>query len=138
MDSLPGSLSYVLDCITADDTVYFSPLIAGDTIVMSTESILVQENVTFLANPDDHITIVGNSSAPTIQVTPSGTLTAVGLHFVAGAGTQAAAVFNKGEVHFSDCEILSNPDCVSNVNLITNSGIMTIDDNCVIKECDGN
>ncbi|MDX1406849.1 MAG: GEVED domain-containing protein, partial [Saprospiraceae bacterium] len=130
-DSGPGSLTDVIDCVAAGDTVYFSDALNGQTIQLYDSSVGISKHVIILADPTQDISVEGVTAARAFDITLNGNVVIEGINIIAGTATFGGAIKNAGQLVLRDVMVQQHPG-QSGKSVVQNVGNLTLQGNCHI------
>ncbi len=125
--SLPGAVA----CASPGDTVRISATLAGKTIDVGPDSLLLDKDLVILANSAN--TSITGSGTRIFEVASSAHIELSNLTIIAGTSLVAAAIQNPGFLRLCDVIIQRNPE-VTGATLIENSDSLRICGNCAIQQ----
>ena len=121
-----GTLLSALNCAIDGDTIYLESAIAGMTIDAGSASMLIDKNITILAQGND-IKIISNGTAPTFVIDDRKNVTFIGFN-VENLSSTGGVIENNGQLTLRDIEVKSGLDEITVKN--HNSAKMTIEGDC--------
>ncbi|HEY3387655.1 MAG TPA: multicopper oxidase domain-containing protein, partial [Saprospiraceae bacterium] len=125
----PGSLPYAIHCANEGDTIFFSPEIAGDTIVVL-DSLLIDKTLTVWNNNSASVTINGTGTSTLMVVNPEVQVTLKNFNLIGGTGESARAIQNYGQLILEDMNIYDSVLNPFSGSTIGNTGILEVKGNC--------
>ena len=119
-----GSLNDMLDCAQHGDTILFDPSLAGDTISLEIDDILIDKSVVLYSTLSPRLSIMAQSTAA-IDVPPPVSVEIYNIDLIGGVGNSPATLLNRGNLKLNDVDIYRHPDDVSIFPLVRNIGTLT-------------
>ncbi len=116
-----GTIRYIVDCASPDDTITFSPDLAGQTILLTSQQIDLTKNLVILSTLTPRLTI--SSAVPGLFNVLSGvTVEFWDLNLIGGdsTGPEGAAFDNLGHLKLYNVTIAKNPSFPGVERLIRN------------------
>jgi hypothetical protein len=132
-DSGAGSLRDVLDCMSSGDTILLSPSLAGDTIYLTSTPIVINKNITLIADPNLNIYVKGQNVPRVFEVVAGVSATISGLRVICGTSTSAACLQNNGTVTLHDAILYDNNGEPGIETQVVNTGVLIIDGGVEVK-----
>jgi len=123
-DSGPGSLRAGIECIAAGGTLTFSPLLISNTIILDSQKIIIDKDLTIFADEIQQITIDGTALNNTFTINSLAEVAMIGFNIVGGNGPDGV-VWNQGSLTLDSIEIAGdgNPGAI-----FVNDGILEMKD----------
>ena len=131
-DSGYGSLRDAIDCAREGDTIRFSQFLFGDTINLSTSTLILDKDL-FLLNDGDLINIHTSQSMTMLAVNAGVNVKIEGLRFIGESGSQIPLIKNSGELSLTNTEV-KDMNTQNNGQSILNESVLTIENNVHIKK----
>jgi spore coat protein A len=128
LDDTPGSLRYAIACAEEGDTIYFDPLLAGDTIHVF-DSLMIDKDLTIWNINPGAVTINGGSTDHLMEVAPGTNVVLKNLNLISGSGENGRTIRNYGTLTLDGIDII---DLVVNPltgHSVYNSGMLLIKGN---------
>ncbi len=135
-DNGPGTLRSVLDCAVDGDTILFSIALRGKTIGIDSDVLLLDKNITILADPFEGISIEVSDPDNSLishlfRVAGSSNVNISGLSLIGGSGADGSAIYNEGLLTVENCIVKRGATSgVSSSIYSLNSGSINIIGNC--------
>ena len=121
-DSGSGSLRDVLECAADGDTIRFSPTLEGTTIMITSDRLLIDKNVTLYSECIPRITI-GSQVVGLFDIGSGHTVKYINLNMVSGLSGNGGAAFNNyGDLKMKDVIVTRNSNLPPGEYLIQNHG----------------
>ncbi len=126
-DTGPGSLRSAIDCASSNDVITFSPDVYNSSIILATDSIVINKNITIESLPEHNIRISAQapyvSSLPTLFKISTGTqVTLKGFSIDGAFGPHGSAVSNEGTLIIEDMVFTTGGNMNINSVLLNHSG----------------
>lgn len=83
-DDGEGTFRRAFDCVAEGDTITFDPVVFGDTIDLTSSTIVINKSVNVIADPANGIVIDGSGLLSLFTIQPGNTITIQGLDFNVG------------------------------------------------------
>lgn len=134
-DSGPGSFRYAIDCAEDGDTISFHANLEGDTIVINSERIVINKNITIYSVITPRITLA-SQVAGFFDISNVANVEFRWLYITTGlAGNDGAAFNNEGNLHLNEIHVRRNPFLSEGEYLIYNvsNGQLLLSGNCFIE-----
>lgn len=110
-----GTLKRALECAVDGDTIYLETSIAGSTIDMGTESIIIDQNIVIIAAAPDNIKFLSASLLPTITINAGKTVSLLGFD-IENVTSTTGVILNNGTLTIVDMDVTSGIGLHSIVN----------------------
>jgi hypothetical protein len=129
-----GSFRDAVGCATQGDTIRFAPELAGQTIFLDSERILVDKNLVIINEFLPRVNIQSNTIGA-IEIAPGANVKIQNLNIISGIDGIPAAILNHGELTLQNAMINRNSNLPVNFDqLILNNGQLELMGNIEIKE----
>lgn len=132
-DSGLGSLRNAIACSMPGDTIRFAFSLAGDSILLVTQTIDIDKNLSILAKKDFSISINGAGIERVFDVFANHNASIEGLILIEGYGTTGSAIINHGSLKLKNLQVYSQSGNLS-TSQILNMGSLVIDGNVLIND----
>ncbi len=129
--NIHGTLMSALDCAINGDTIYLEDAIAGSTINAGSGTILIDEDIVIIANPNDNIRVLSDGNVPTFIINSGNTVSLIGFD-VENTDSTIGVIENNGTLILQDMNVIGGVDLMSVVNL--NNSTLTVKGDCRITE----
>ena len=126
-----GTLMAALECAMDGDTIYLESSIASSSINIGSGSIVIDESIVIIANPNDNINIASEGNVPTFIINAGKTVSLIGFE-IENTDSTVGVVENNGNLTLRDLTIISDKDSRSVVN--QNEASIMIEGNCRLEE----
>lgn len=127
-----GSFRNAVGCATQGDTIRFAPEMAGQTIFLDSERIMVDKNLVILNEFLPRVNIQSNTIGA-IEIAPGANVKIQNLNIISGIDGIPAAILNHGDLTLQNAMINRNPNLPMNFDqLILNNGQLELMGNIVI------
>jgi hypothetical protein len=128
-----GSLRYNIECAQDGDTIRFASNLAGDTIMLTTDMIMIDKNLVILSELAPRVNVSSEMSgvfgiALTYEVEFNN------VDVISGPSGAPAAFDVSGDLILEDVKIMRNINLAPGVLLILNNGTVTIRGNVEIQD----
>ena len=127
-DDGQGSLRFAIDCATSGDTIRFDAALAGDTIFLSSEKLVIQKHLTIYSELDPKIVVMSNVDG-LIEVISGQTVEINNIVLIGSPDSDPAAieVAAGGILKLEDVQLVVNPLTVNpSAHLILNRGTLRL------------
>lgn len=133
-DSGQGSLRDAVGCAEEGDTITFNPSLVGQTILLTSEKIVIGKNLTILHDQSPRVTIQSSTSGA-FEIAPAKIVKFQNLNITSGIGGIPAAILNHGDLTLQNAMIIRNPGLPVNFELLVlNNGQLEMIGNVDVKE----
>ena len=129
-----GSLRYAIMCAQSGDTITLSAQLGGDTICLTSSSLLLDKNLVIKAEPNDQIYIKGVGIDRIFNVATGAKVFLEGVNIICGDADDASCIMNAGELTLKDVNMFTSSGGGGNTSKIENKGDLIIEGNTNIKE----
>ncbi|MBK9980822.1 MAG: hypothetical protein IPP15_00100 [Saprospiraceae bacterium] len=130
-DNIVGSLRYVLaNCISSGDTVKFDTSLS--LLIVTTDTIILDKNVTIYATSDDNINIEGSGVHSIMKIQTGKTVKLQNLELTTGNALDGKAIYNKGNLTINHITI--HDIGTGNSTILNKGSLIVIGSNSVLKE----
>ncbi|MEP6794524.1 MAG: M12 family metallo-peptidase, partial [Saprospiraceae bacterium] len=130
-DDIVGSLRYVLDnCISSGDTVKFDSSLS--LLIVTTDTIILDKNVTIYATSDDNINIQGSGIHSIMKVQSGKTVKLQNLELTTGNALDGRAIYNKGSLTINHITI--HDIGTGNSTILNKGSLIVVGNNSLLKE----
>ncbi|MDJ0674256.1 MAG: proprotein convertase P-domain-containing protein [Calothrix sp. MO_167.B42] len=126
-----GTLKSALECAVDGDTIKLQSIIAGSTIDIGSLSIIIDQSITILADPNDNIKVLSNGGSPTFIINSGKTVSLVGFD-IENIDSEDGVIENNGTLTLKDIKITSSKNQPSIIN--ENGSNLTVEGDCVLEE----
>jgi hypothetical protein len=124
-DSGPGSLRYAVENTESGDTVWFDPNLAGDTIRIVSELIVMDKDLVIFADPVPKIQVKSDVSG-LFDIESGQSVEIFNLGLMSGVSGDPAAIDNQGDLILNDVDVYKNPLLPPDDKLVRNKGNIII------------
>jgi hypothetical protein len=131
-DSGVGSLPHALNCAQWWETVYFSPAVHHDTIVLNTNYALFSTGCSLSALPEHGIYIKAQNTPYALYIEEDISPWIDGVNIIGGSATQGAGIYNMGNITLENVTIEPKQGGPT-TDLIYNGGSLNTRGNVEIK-----
>jgi len=131
-DSGAGTLRDVLSCVVSGDTIYFDASLQGQTIAITSTPISINKNVVFLADPEENISVFGQSVSKVFQISAGNNVVLQGLNIIGGTSSMGNGIDNSGNLVLRDVSLHQHTGDTG-ATLLFNQGQITLEGNCDIR-----
>jgi hypothetical protein len=132
-DNAEGSLRDALACAVPGSTITLGAELANDTISLTSGPLIVDKDVTIIADPSLNIYILGESVNRVFEIQPGVTVTFDGLRIICGEAADASCVSNEGTVIFRDTQFYNHDGLPGSASQIINTGTIRIEGTTNLK-----
>ncbi len=130
-DNIVGSLRYVLaNCISSGDTVKFDSSLS--LLIVTTDTIILDKNVTIYATSDDNIDIQGSGVHSILKVQSGKTVKLQNLELTTGNALDGKAIYNKGNLTINHITI--HDIGTGNSTILNKGSLIVVGTNSILKE----
>jgi len=126
-----GTLMSALGCAVDGDTIYIESSIANSSINIGSGSIVIDESIVIIANPNDNINISSEGSVPTFIINASKTVSLIGFE-IENTDSSVGVIENFGNLILNDINIISDSNSTSIIN--RNNANLKIEGDCRLEE----
>jgi hypothetical protein len=119
--------------MSSGDTILLSPSLAGDTIYLTSTPIVINKNITLIADPNLNIYVKGQNVPRVFEVVAGVSATISGLRVICGTSTSAACLQNNGTVTLHDAILYDNNGEPGIETQVVNTGVLIIDGGVEVK-----
>ncbi|MBK8699323.1 MAG: hypothetical protein IPN29_07155 [Saprospiraceae bacterium] len=117
-DSGAGSLRYLIENASCNDTIRFDPAVNGDTIVLSTSLIMIEKNIYLIAAPSQQIYVQLQADAKLFEIKPHAKMLLDNLNLIANGTFNGYVVTNEGQLTLKDTEMFTGGNLNSNAQIV--------------------
>ncbi|GLR17334.1 GEVED domain-containing protein [Portibacter lacus] len=132
-DSGSGSLREAIDCAENGATISFHPDLAGSTIGITSQVIVINKDLTIDAELSDNITIYGESVGRVFLANVFKNISIKGLYIISGTNNEGGAIWNRGNLTLENVFFYKNPGQDLDATQILNDGTLVVKENVQIK-----
>ena len=119
-----GSLRWAIGCVSPGETISFTPSLEGDTITLSTTTVVINTPLTIMSDMSDNIWIYGVTAPRAFEISASVTATIHGLRIIGGTNADGSAIRNYGDLTLHSVELFKHPGILDSKPL-ENPGTLT-------------
>ena len=130
-----GSLRYAINCAEPGDTISFGEEVTGDTIMMTSGVIELNQHISIITEPNRDIYVDASETDRNFDVAEGQQVIIAGLKLIAGQNQSGSGILNKGILTLIDLTIIrSNPASSAIHNTFTPTNSLTIEGTCYFVE----
>ena len=126
-----GTLKSAIGCAVDGDTIYIDSAIAGMTIDVATDSIVVDKNIIIRADPSDNIKVSSSGSTAALVIASGKTVSIIGLD-LEDLSTTSGVIKNYGTLTIKDLDVVAKIGSVSISN--ENGANLHVEGDCNLQE----
>jgi subtilisin-like proprotein convertase family protein len=126
-----GTLNSALNCAIDGDVIYLETDLAGLTIDAGSGSIIIDKDISIIADPNDNIRVVSDGTTPTFIINAGKTVSLIGFEIENGA-TTLGVIENNGALTLEDMDVTAGAGKISVLNQI--GANMVIEGDCRLQE----
>lgn len=132
-DSGLGSLRNAIACAMPGDTIRFAFSLSGDSILLVTQTLNIDKDLSILAKKDFSISINGADIERVFDVFANQNASIEGLILIEGTETAGSAILNHGSLKLKNLQVFSLAGNLS-TSQILNMGSLVIEGNVLISD----
>ncbi len=121
-DNGTGSIRQAIACATSGDTIRFSNALKFDSIGITSDTLLLDKSLYFVAHKDWKIYINGSAVNRLYHISPGAVVLFEGLNHLSGTSPYASMIFNSGSLILKDNFLFFSP---GQDDVIINKGNLT-------------
>jgi hypothetical protein len=134
-DQGPGSLRNAILCAEQGDTIIIPSILSNQTILLNSDKLIINKDLSIIADIADQIKIDGQSVAAVFETEIGQAVRLEGFQISCGTNLNGRGIWNEANLFLKNMLILENPDLVnSGGQLIVNKGQLTIQENVVLQK----
>ncbi|MGB4847261.1 MAG: hypothetical protein WBP41_05045, partial [Saprospiraceae bacterium] len=123
-DSGEGSLRDAIECSSAGDTIQFAGILEGDTIMINSTQLTLEQDLVIKVDEDLIIVILDNNNGYTFHISPLANVVLENLTVLKNNSNYS--IYNEGQLTLKDIILMNNIDLNGSENLIRNLGSLYI------------
>jgi subtilisin-like proprotein convertase family protein len=128
---IEGTLMSALECAVDGDTIFLESSIALSSINIGSGSIVIDESIVIVANPNDDISVASEGNVPTFIINSGKTVSLIGFE-IENTDSEVGVIENNGNLTLNNINVISDIGVSSVLN--QNNGSLTIEGNCRLEE----
>jgi len=132
-DNGPGSLRFIIECTDVGDTITFDAGLAGDTIILTSATIIAIHDLVIMSTVSPKIYVMSEVLGA-IVVPDEVQVELINFNLISGILGSPAAIDVQGMVILEDVDIYRNPALQAGATLIINLGHVTLRGDCSLND----